>query len=141
MKKWAIIGGVVAVIVLAIIIGLLYWGDEGPVTQRLRDISIVFISLFAAIATVLLAAILGAILWLVFTLRNKLIPLLDTKVVPLLETVNATATRLKGTTEFVTEQAVSPIIGVAGTVARMRAMTKTVTGGRRKPSPRRRKSV
>ena len=131
MKKWAIIGGIIAAVVLAIIIGLLYWGDEGPVTQRLRDISIVFISLFAVIATLLLAAILGAILWLVLTLRDR--------VIPLLETLTATATRVKGTTEFVTEQAVQPIISVAGTMARMRAMTRTVTGGKKRPVPRARR--
>ncbi|MDP9372548.1 MAG: hypothetical protein M3Q65_08875 [Chloroflexota bacterium] len=130
MKKWAIIGGVVAAIVLAIIIGLLYWGDEGPPTDRLRDISVIFISLFAVFNVLLLAAILGAILWLVLTLRNR--------VIPLLETLTATAARIRGTTEFVTEQAVSPIISVAGTMARMRAMTKTVTGGRRRPVPRKR---
>lgn len=130
MKKWAIIGGVVAFVVLALIIGLLYWGDEGPVTARLRDISIVFISLFAVLATLLLAAILGALLWLVLTLRDR--------VVPLLETLAATATRVKGTTEFVTEQAVQPIISIAGTMARMRAMSRTVTGGQRRPTTRKR---
>jgi hypothetical protein len=131
MKKWAIIGGGIGAVVLAIIIALLYWGDEGPVTARLRDISIVFISLFAVIATLLLAAILGAILWLVLTLRDR--------VIPLLETLTATATRVKGTTEFVTEQAVQPIISVAGTMARMRAMTRTVTGGKRRPVARTRR--
>ena len=131
MKKWAIIGGSICAVVLAIIIALLYWGDEGPVTARLRDISIVFISLFAVIATLLLAAILGAILWLVLTLRDR--------VIPLLETLTATATRVKGTTEFMTEQAVQPIISVAGTMARMRAMTRTVTGGKKRPVPRTRR--
>ena len=131
MKKWAIIGGVIAVVVLALIIGLLYWGDEGPVTARLRDISIVFISLFAVISTVLLAAILGAIVWLVFTIRDK--------VLPLLETLTATAKRLQGTAEFASEQAVKPIVGVAGTLARMRAVTRTVTGGKRRPVQRQRK--
>ncbi len=141
MKKWAIIGGVVAAIVLAIIIGLLYWGAEGPVTYRLAQISIVFISLFAVISTLILAAILGAILWLVLTLRNKLIPLLDNRVVPLLETLQETAIRVKGTTEFVTDQAVKPVIGVSATMARMRAMTKTVTGGQRTVVKRKRKEV
>lgn len=131
MKKWAIIGGVIAVVLLALIIGLLYWGDEGPVTVRLRDISIVFISLFAVISTLLFAAILGALLWLVFTIRDK--------VVPLLETLTATAARLKGTTEFMTEQAVSPVIGIASTFAKMRAATRTVTGGKRRVVARRRK--
>lgn len=141
MKKWAIIGGIVAAIVLAIIIGLLYWGADGPVTYRLAQISIIFISLFAVISTLILAAILGAILWLVLTLRNKLIPLLDNRVVPLLVTLTATATRIKGTTEFVTDQAVKPVIGVSATMARMRAMTKTVTGGRRTVVKRKRKEV
>ncbi len=125
MKKWAIIGGIIAVVVLALIIGLLYWGDEGPVTARLRDISIIFISLFAVIATVLLAAIVGAILWLVFTLRDK--------VVPLLENLSA---RLKGTTEFLTEQAVSPVISAAGTFAKFRAVTRAATGGKSRPVQR-----
>jgi hypothetical protein len=132
MKKWAIIGGIIAVVVLAVIIGLLYWGGAGAPTQRLRDISIVFISLFAVISTVLLAAIVGAVLWLIFLLRDK--------VVPLLETLTETATHVKGTTQFVSEQAVAPIISVAGTVAKMRAVTKTVTGGKRRPVPRQRKT-
>ena len=131
MKKWAIIGGIIAVVVLALIIGLLYWGDEGPVTVRLRDISIVFISLFAVISTVLFAAILGAILWLVFTIRDK--------VVPLLETLTATAKRLQGTTEYLTEQAATPVISVASTLAGIRAATKSVTGGKRRVTHRKRK--
>lgn len=128
MKKWAIIGGIIAVVVLALIIGLLYWGDEGPVTARLRDISIVFISLFAVIATILLAAIVGALLWLVLTIRDK--------VVPLLENLSASAARLKGTTDFLTEQAVSPVIQAAGTFAKIRAATRTATGGKSRPVQR-----
>ncbi|MFN8516582.1 MAG: hypothetical protein U0841_29185 [Chloroflexia bacterium] len=131
MKKWATIGGIIAALVLALIIGLLYWGDEGPVTARLRDISIVFISLFAVLSTALLAAILGAVLWLVFTIRDK--------VVPLLETLTATAQRLKGTTEYMTEQAVTPVISMASTLAGIRAATRSVTGGKRRITQRKRK--
>ena len=131
MKKWAIIGGIIAVVLLAVIIGLLYWGDEGPVTVRLRDISIVFISLISVISTILLAAIVGAVLWLVITIKGQ--------VVPLLETLTDTAKRVKGTTEFVTEQAASPIIQAAGAFAKFRAATKTATGGKPRPVPRKRK--
>jgi hypothetical protein len=133
MKKWAIIGGVVAVLLLALIFGLLYWGGEGPPTVRLRDISIIFISLFAAIATAIFAAILGAMLWLVLTLRDK--------VVPLLETLTATVKRLQGTTEYLTEQAATPVISVASTLAGLRAATKSVTGGKRRITQRRRKEL
>ncbi len=131
MKKWAIIGGIIAVVVLALIIGLLYWGAEGPVTARLRDISIVFISLFAVLSTVIFAAILGAMLWLVFAIKDK--------VVPLLETLTATVKRLQGTTEYLTEQAATPVISMASTLAGIRAATKSVTGGKRRITQRRRK--
>lgn len=128
MKKWAIIGGSIAVVLLIVIIVLLYLGDAGPITARLRDISIIFFSLLGILGVILLAALVGAVLWLVFTVKDK--------VVPLLETLTETASRLKGTTEFMTEQAVQPVIRVAGTVARMRAVTKTVTGGKRRPVAR-----
>ncbi|HET8629047.1 MAG TPA: hypothetical protein VFL91_16620 [Thermomicrobiales bacterium] len=128
MKKWAIIGGTIAVVLLIVIIVLLYLGDAGPITARLRDISIIFISLLGILGVILMAALVGAVLWLVFTIKDK--------VVPLLETLTETASRLKGTTEFMTEQAVQPVIRVAGTVARMRAVTKTVTGGKRRPVAR-----
>jgi hypothetical protein len=116
MRKWAIIGGVIAVVVLLLIIGLLYWGGEGPPTVRLRDISIIFISLFAVLCTVIFAAILGAILWLVFTLKDA--------VVPLLETLTATVKRLQGTTEYLAEQAVKPVISAGSTFAGIRAATR-----------------
>ena len=133
MKKWAIVGGVVAVVVLALIIGLLYWGGEGPFTVRLRDISIIFISLFAVICTVIFAAILGAVLWLVFTIRDQ--------VVPLLQTLTATVRRLQGTTEYLSEQAATPVISVASTLAGLRAATRSVTGGKRRITQRRRKEL
>jgi uncharacterized membrane protein (DUF4010 family) len=132
MKKWAIIGGIIAVVLLAVVIGFLYWGGEGPVTVRLRDISIIFISLFGVIATILLAAIVGAILWLVLTIKDQ--------VVPLLQTLTDTVRRVRGTTEFVTEQAASPIIQAAGTFAKIRAATKTATGGKPRPVPRQRRT-
>ncbi|MDF2762422.1 MAG: hypothetical protein K0S83_1156, partial [Thermomicrobiales bacterium] len=39
-----------------------------------------------------------------------------------------TARRLRGTTEFMTEEAVKPIITAAGKAAKVRAMMRTVTG-------------
>jgi L-cystine uptake protein TcyP (sodium:dicarboxylate symporter family) len=130
MRKWAIIGGVIAVVVLLLIIGLLYWGGEGPPTVRLRDISIIFISLFAVLCTVIFAAILGAILWLVFTLKDA--------VVPLLETLTATVKRLQGTTEYLAEQAVKPVISAGSTFAGIRAATRAVTGGKPRITQRKR---
>jgi hypothetical protein len=47
----------------------------------------------------------------------------------LLEQLTATATRVRGTTEFVSEEVASPIISAYSAVAGWRAMIKTVTRG------------
>ncbi len=53
--------------------------------------------------------------------------------IPLLEEVTGTAKRVRGTASFMTEEAVKPLITVAGTYSRLRSMTKTVKGTRKKP--------
>jgi hypothetical protein len=46
-------------------------------------------------------------------------------VIPALEELTASLKRVKGTTDFVTEEAVKPIISVASSIAGVRAMAKT----------------
>jgi hypothetical protein len=67
----------------------------------------------------------AALVFLVFQIKDR--------VIPLLEEANATAKRVRGTTEFVTEEAVKPILNVAGKYAQLRAMQRTVTGKGKPP--------
>jgi hypothetical protein len=126
--KWYAIGGGVGALVL---LGLIVWGlyalgdGDQSALERFRDIAIIFIILLFGITVVLLAAIVAAIGYLTFQVKDR--------VIPMLEELTATVKRVRGTTEFMTEEAVKPIIGVAGTYAKIRAMKKTVTGRSTKP--------
>jgi hypothetical protein len=120
---WVIVGGV-AVLLIALIVGLYLLGgeDQAPL-ERLRDISLVFISVGLVLVVVLVAALVGVVVWLALLIKDKIIPLL--------EQLTATATRVRGTTEFVSEEVASPIISAYSTVSGLRAMIKTVTRGTR----------
>ncbi|HUG14365.1 MAG TPA: hypothetical protein VMM78_05030 [Thermomicrobiales bacterium] len=138
MKKalW-ILGGLVALaIIVGSLIGLYYLGSsEQSDLERLRDVVIVVFGIFLVLAALLTAALIGALVWLVLTLRGKLVPLFDDKVSPLLDTLGETASRVKGTAEFMSEEVASPVISFYGTIAKARAMTRVVTGKDRKSGP------
>ena len=130
-KTYAIAAGVGTLVVLALIIWGLYvlGGADQSALERLRDIAIVFIVLLFLLVVVILAGIAAALAYLVFQIKDR--------VIPLLEELTGTVRRVRGTAEFMTEEAVKPIMTIAGAYARMRAMTRTVTGkdtkGRRRP--------
>src|SRR5690348_7488975 len=126
LKNKAIIGGVVALLVIALItVGLyLLGGDDQSALERLRDIAIIFVVLLSVIIVILLAAITVGLLLLFLQLKDKALPILD-------ETTG-TINRVRGTANFVTEEAVKPLITVAGKYSRLRTMSKVVTGKQKK---------
>lgn len=117
--------GVLLVVVVGLFILLYVLGgaNQAPL-ERTRDIAVVFLALSGILVVVLLGALVGVSVWLALLLKDKIIPLL--------EELTETAARLRGTTEFVSEEVVGPIISAYGTVAGIRAMIKTVTGRDRK---------
>ena len=118
--KWYIIGGVVGALIIfgLIIFGLyLLGGDDQSALERLRDIAVIFIVMLLLVVTILLAGITAGLIFLVMQIKDR--------VIPALEELTATLKRVKGTTDFVTEEAIKPIISVAGTIAGVRAMAKT----------------
>lgn len=127
VKQYAIAGGVGLLILLVLIIFGLYQlgGEDQASLERLRDIAIIFVVLLFLLTVVLLAAITAALGYLVLQIKDR--------VIPLLEELTGTARRIRGTTAFVTEEAVKPIMTVASTYAKMRAMRNTVTGKSKKP--------
>ena len=121
-KTYAIAAGV-GVLVLLLLIGwglYVLGGADQSALERLRDIAVIFIVLLFLLVVVILAAIAAALAFLVLQIKDR--------VIPLLEELTGTVKRVRGTAEFVTEEAVKPIMTVASTYAKMRAMTRTVTG-------------
>jgi hypothetical protein len=125
-KWWALLAILlIGIVVVAIGYGLYQLGgaDQAPL-ERLRDIVIIFLAFQLLLVTVVLAGIAAGFVFLIVVLKDQVIPLLH----ELTETVK----RLRGTTEFVTEEAVKPIVTAAGQIAKMRAMARAVTGQDRK---------
>ena len=127
MKSKGILAGVIALIVfVAIVVGLyLLGGADQSALERLRDIAIIFIVLLGAITVVLLAAITAALIFLFMELKDRALPILD-------ETTG-TLNRVRGTANFMSEEAVKPIMTVAGKAAKVRAMSQVLAGKRKTP--------
>jgi hypothetical protein len=127
IKSKGVIAGIGALLVFVLIgAGLYLLGDnDQSALEKLRDIAIIVIVLASVLTVILLAAITASLVFLVLQIKDR--------VIPMLEEVTGTVKRVRGTTNFITEEAVKPILTVAGTYSRIRSMTKTVNGKRKKP--------
>ncbi len=123
MRVVFIILGILALAVLALPIILLFISPIETWLEAVRDVALIYGSLFMCIGGLAIFAMAGAIAFLAFTIRDH--------VVPALEKVNDTAKTVRGTTTFVSESVVAPIIKVAGAAAGTRAMIQTLM--RREP--------
>lgn len=125
-KWWAALAVLVlGLIVVGICYGLYQLGgaDQAPL-ERLRDIAVIFLIFQLLLVTIILGGIAAGLLFLLLVLKDQ--------VIPLLTELTETAKRLRGTTEFMTEEAVKPIIKSAGQAAKLRAMFRTAMGADRR---------
>ncbi len=114
-----IVGGVVLFVVL-LVAAIVLMATHEKATQVIRDIAIVFV----AVETFLIGL---AVLLLIFQLQT-LIQVLRDEIQPLLRSVNDTASTVRGTTAFVSQNVVSPFIKVAGFAAAVQQVTRDLVG-------------
>jgi len=121
-KLYAILGGLGLLTVFVLVTTGLYMlgDDDQSALERLRDIAVIYIVLISMIIVILMAAGTAALIYLILQLRNQ--------VIPLLKETTETMNRVRGTTEFMSEEAVKPIISAAGKVAQWKAMLRVVSG-------------
>lgn len=84
--------------------------------EEWRDIVIVFLGLFWVLAGLLSVVLVGALVFLVLTVRK----ILRENVAPAVDAAKATLDNARGTTEFVGETVASPIIRVYSIVSGIR---------------------
>jgi hypothetical protein len=113
-----IVAAVLFVVILVAAIVLMATFEEA--TQVIRDIAIVFV----AVETFLIGL---AMLLLIFQIQ-MLIQVLRDEIQPLLRSVNDTASTVRGTTEFVSHNVVSPVIKLAGFSAAVQRVTRDLIG-------------
>ncbi len=113
-----IAGGVLLFALLITAIVLMATYTEATIV--IRDIAIVFV----AVETFFI----GVTLILLVIQIQLLIKMLREEIQPLLHSVNETASTVRGTTEFMSENLVSPVIKVAGFSAAVRQVTSNLVG-------------
>lgn len=131
----------VALLAILLILGiptlLFILGDEDvSALERLRDTAIVLMGVVWLIILILLAVMVFVMVWVAFQIKNRALPLLE----EILATVKDTSTeatetvkRARGTVEFVSERAATPVISTVSKVARWRATARMfVTGNDKK---------
>lgn len=94
----------IAVVVLLVLIGLAVYGltRNAGVTENIRDIFIIFMALESLVIGVALVVLIVQIASLINLLNNEIKPILDA--------TNETIATLRGTTAFLSENVVEPVV-------------------------------
>ena len=94
---------IVAVIILGLLItGLIFLLQPGTDTARVRDIFIIFMALEFLLIGIVMIILIVQLARLTLLLQNEIKPILDS--------TNETANTLKGTTQFLSEHLVEPVL-------------------------------
>jgi hypothetical protein len=119
---WTTVGIVLgALLVLVILISIFFGLMTHPrFTAGLRDVAIIVLALVTMITSILLAILLYQLQSLTVLLRDE--------IQPILESINQTTSTVRGTTTFVSDTVVSPVIKVAGYVSGVRQASRALFG-------------
>lgn len=119
MGRNILIGVAVVLVIIAAILplGIGIFGSP-EATMRMQATAVAYVSAFACVGAILFVAVAALLALLVFQVQGH--------IVPLLEKLTETVQTVKGTTTFVSESVVTPIIKVAGAAAGARAMVQTL---------------
>jgi len=116
---WVSIIGLVILFVVSFVVLYLLGGSDQSALERITSIAVIFLALSAILVVLLVGTILGVIVWFSLRIRDG--------AVPVFQQLTETITRVRGTSEFIGEEAVKPIISFTSRVAGVRALVKTVT--------------
>lgn len=122
--RWLVAAVIVGALVLFAVVGLAVYGllqDPGT-TANIRDIFIIFLAFESLI--------IGAALIILIIQVASLINLLQNEVKPILQATSETVNTLRGTTEFLSENVVEPVIRLNSYLAGLRRFLH-LFGGRK----------
>lgn len=119
-QRSILIGGIVgAILLLGLIIGsILLLASPRTDTARVRDIFIIFMALESII--------IGIVLIILVVQIARLINLLQNEIKPILDSTNETVNTLRGTTAFLSDNLVEPVIKLNEYIAVLQKLTKIV---------------
>jgi predicted tellurium resistance membrane protein TerC len=103
-QRQILIGIIAAIVILVVLIvfAIIYLLQPATPTDRIRDIFIIFMALESLV--------LGLVLVILIVQLARLINLLQNEIKPILDSTNETVSTLRGTTEFLGNNLVEPVI-------------------------------
>ena len=115
-QRWTIAVIAIATVIFIGVIVLAVWFllQDGARTQNIRDIFIIFMALESLV--------IGAALVVLIVQVASLINLLNNEIKPILEATNETIANLRGTTQFLSENLVQPVVKLNSYVAGLQKM-------------------
>ena len=119
---------VVIVVILALLgfAGLTYLLYSYPVvTQILRDIVFIYLG-FAVVLIMMILVVLTAVLLYLALKVNDLVQLLNREIKPILINLQSTIAELRGTTSFISDKAVQPVIETVSIVTATQKVLKSI---------------
>lgn len=128
-STYVIIGIIVALLLGIGLIALVVWlsSNYPAEIQTIRDIFI--------IALALESCLFGIILLVMLVMLVRLVNTIEFEIKPILEQTNETIGTVKGTTKFVSQNVVNPVVKTTAYVAGIRQGLKTLFGDPRKNLP------
>ena len=114
-----VLGGILVLGVLALPIILVFTSPSSTSwLTNVRDMSLIYSSLFMCVGALLFIAATGFLAMIAFLIRDHIVPAINK--------LDDTAKTVRGTATFVSESVVAPIIKVAGAAAGAKAMVQTL---------------
>ena len=120
---FGLLGALLIIIIFGVITFFLFRAPEA--TAVIRDIFIIYLGLGAFIIILLLIALIVITAYLVLKV-NDLVKLLDREIKPVLSRLQDTAINVQGTTNFITENAIRPVINTASTIVAAQSVIRTL---------------
>jgi K+ transporter len=129
-QRKVVIGiAVVGVIILiALVAGIIFLAQPTTDTARVRDIFIIFMALESIL--------IGLALVILIVQIARLINLLQNEIKPILDSTNETVSNLRGTTTFLSENLIEPVISLNAAVAGLMQALKLIGLARKGPKER-----
>jgi hypothetical protein len=119
-QRQIVVVGIVAIVLLLVLViaAVYYLLLPGSPTDRIRDVFIIFMALESLV--------LGLVLVILIVQLSRLINLLQNEIKPILDSTNETVSTLRGTTAFLSDNLVEPVIKMNEYSAGVRQALKLV---------------
>ena len=121
-QVWIIVAGIVVLLlIIGVVIAIISMVNNPDETETIRDIVIIFMAVESLL--------IGLVLVVLITQLARLTAMLQNEVKPILDSTNETINTLRGTTTFLSDNLVEPVVKVNSFVAAFRRAIDLVRFG------------